>query len=676
MLIVWKIWVIQFVEGKQWEKIAQKNGIRAMKVKATRGNIYSDNGSLLATSLPFYRIAIDPTVAAPSVFHAGVDSLAYLLSRQFPDKSKKEYLIKIKNARAKGKRYLVLTRQMINYQVKKAMTSWPIVRVGRKGGVIFEKMDRRYRPFSELAFRTIGFVNEDYRGAGLEYSFNSQLAGKDGEAIFTKIAGAWKPMHNESELQPEQGYDIQTTIDINLQDVAEAALEKHLRKHRADYGCVVLMEVKSGEIKAIANLGMNRDSSYSENYNYAVASLTDPGSTFKLASMIALFEDSDLELEQMVNTGNGKFQFYDQVMTDSKPGGYGKISVKQAFAKSSNVGVSKMVFDHFRSTPEKYIEYIKQMKLDQPLGFQMQGEAIPYIKNPKDTTWSGVTMPWMSIGYEMKISPLHILSLYNAVANNGKMIVPIIVKNTNRADKILEQYHAKVLEEKICSDKTLKKVKVLLEAVVEEGTAQNIKNPDYKIAGKTGTAQKIKNGIYTKNYYTSFAGYFPAEKPKYSCIVVIDSPKGFQLYGGDVSAPVFKEIADKIYAQDPEMHKVLKTNKTLLARNVTLPKLKPGYAEDLKLICNQLGISNHGTDQDEWVEADNKPKYIGWKNREERDGTVPNVKGMSVRDALYLLENNGLRVAVVGTGKVVSQSIAAGQLAIKGNGITIVLNVE
>ena len=673
MLIVWKIWVLQFVEGEKWKKVAQKNGIRSMIVKATRGNIYSDNGSLLATSLPFYRVAIDPTVAKPATFKAGIDSLAFMLAQQFPEKSKKEYLIKIKNARAKGKRYLVLTRQMINYQVKKAMTSWPIIREGRKGGVIFEKMDRRYRPFSELAFRTIGFVNEDYRGAGLEYSFNSQLAGKDGEAIFTKIAGAWKPLHDESELQPDQGYDIQTTININLQDVAEAALEKHLRMHKADYGCVVLMEVKTGEIKAIANLAMNRDSSYSENYNYAVASLTDPGSTFKLASMIALFEDKDLSLEQVINTGNGKYQFYDQVMTDSKPGGYGKLTVKQAFAKSSNVAISRMVFDHFKSTPEKYIEYIKQMKLDQPLGFQMQGEAVPYIKNPKDTTWSGVTMPWMSIGYEMKISPLHILSLYNAVANNGKMIVPIIVNNTNRADKILEQYHARVLEEKICSDQTLQKVKTLLEAVVEEGTAQNIKNPDYKIAGKTGTAQKIKNGIYTKNYYTSFAGYFPAEKPKYSCIVVIDSPKGFHLYGGDVSAPVFKEIADKIYAQDPEMHKVLKADKSLLVNKFTLPKMKPGYADDLKLLCNQLGVSNHGSEQDEWIDGDNSQKFIAWKNRAIRDGIVPNVQGMSVRDALYLLENNGLRVTVLGKGKVISQSVVAGERAIRGNGITLVL---
>lgn len=675
-IIVWKIWVLQFVEGDKWKKVAQKNSIRAMKVPATRGNIYSDNGSLLATSLPFYRVAIDPTVAKPEVFKKGIDSLAMLLARQFPDKSEKEYKFRIKNARAKGKRYLILTRQMINYQVKKAMTAWPIMREGRKGGAIFEKMDRRYRPFSELAFRTIGFVNEDYRGAGLEYSFNSQLAGKDGEAIFTKIAGAWKPLHDESEIQPEQGFDIQTTININLQDVAEAALEKHLIKHKADYGCVVLMEVKTGEIKAIANLGMNRDSSYSENYNYAVASLTDPGSTFKLASMIALFEDSDLSLEQVIQTGNGTFRFYDQVMTDSKPGGYGPLTVKQAFAKSSNVAVSKMVFDHFKSIPEKYIEYIKQMKLDQPLGFQMQGEAVPYIKNPKDTTWSGVTMPWMSIGYEMKISPLHILSLYNAVANNGKMIVPIIVKNTNRADKILEQYQARVLEEKICSEQTLAKVKTLLEAVVEEGTAQNIKNPNFKIAGKTGTAQKIKNGVYTKNYYTSFAGYFPAEKPKYSCIVVIDSPKGFQLYGGDVSAPVFKEIADKIYAQDPEMHKILSVEKALQTAKVGVPKVKPGNAEDLKLLCNQLAISNHGNEADEWVEGESKEKSIAWKNRVVREGTIPNVVGMSVRDALYLLENNGLRVTVSGKGKVISQSVAAGQRAIKGNGIHLILNSE
>jgi len=677
-MVMYKAWHIQFVEGDHWREKAKKNSTRAMKVPATRGNIYSDNGSLLATSLPFYRLAMDPTVCKNELFEKKIDSLCMLLSRQYGDKSEQMYRSKIKNARNAKDKYLILNRQLINYQIKKAMTTWPIIRDGRKGGIIFEKVEKRYRPFSHLAFRTVGFVNEDYRGAGLEYSFNSQLAGKDGEAIFTRIAGAWKPLHDESEIQPEEGYDIQTTININLQDVAESALEKHLKMHGADYGCVVLMEVKTGEIKAIANLGMNKDSSYAENYNYALGSQgrTDPGSTFKLASMIALLEErEDIDLNTVVDAGKGKYQFYDRTMTDSKPEGLGKITVKEAFAKSSNIAVSKLIFETFKSKPEQYLAYLSQMKIDRPLGFQMQGEAIPYIKNPKDTTWSGVTLPWMSIGYELKLSPLHILSLYNAVANNGTMILPIIVKNTNRADKVLEQYATATLEEKICSDRTLAKVKKMLEAVVEEGTAQNIKNTNYKIAGKTGTAQKIKNGVYTKNYYTSFCGYFPADRPKYSCIVVIDSPKGFKTYGADVSAPVFKEIADKIYAQDPEMHKSLKLEQKALEKAGTLsvPMVKSGHAADLKFLCNKLGVSNHGNDGEEWVEGKVDQHSVKWIERVGKDGVVPNVVGMTLKDALFLLENAGLRVTINGKGRVTSQSLAAGSRAIKGNGIALVL---
>lgn len=681
-LVVWKTWKIQMVEGEHWKKVARENTIKPMKVKATRGNIYADDGSLLATSLPFYRVAIDPTVANDTLFDNNIDSLCYLLEKAFPARSYNEYKVMIKNARnKKGKvRYLSLVRSPINYQMRKTMSTWPIVRNGsKKGGIIFEKLDKRYRPFSQLAFRTIGFVNEEFQGAGLEYSFNSQLAGRDGQAIFTRIAGAWKPLHDESEIQPEQGYDIQTTINVNLQDVAESSLKKHLEMHRADFGCVVLMEVATGEIKAISNLSLNKDSSYSENYNYAVASLTEPGSTMKLASMIALFEESpELELEQKIDAGNGRFNFYDRVMTDSKPEGLGVITVKEAFAKSSNIAVSKMVVNKFKTQPQKFVEYLQQMHLNRPLGFQMVGEAYPYVKNPKDSTWSGVTLPWMSIGYELKLSPLHILSLYNAVANNGKMIKPIIVRNTNRADKILENYQTTVLEEQICSEKTLEKVKKMLESVVEEGTAKNIKNDNYKIAGKTGTAQKIKNGLYTHNYYTSFVGYFPADKPKYSCIVVIDSPKGFKTYGSDVSAPVFKEIADKIYALDVEMHKSLKKEKLANKLPVPIPSLKPGYAEDMKLLCNKLGISNHSSDPenvtDEWVDAQTEQNSVRWNNKPVREGVVPNLQGMNIKDALYILENMGLRVSVEGHGRVISQSVPAGSRAIRGNGIKLVLN--
>ncbi|RZK97672.1 MAG: cell division protein, partial [Pedobacter sp.] len=341
-------------------------------------------------------------------------------------------------------------------------------------------------------------------------------------ALFQRLPGGnWKPVHNDAEVRPKQGIDIQTTIDINLQDVAESSLLNHLTMHDADKGCVILMEVATGEIKAMANLGKLQAGGYTEIYNYAVGNegLTEPGSTFKLASMIALFEDSNLQLTDTVQTGNGVYEFYDRKMTDAKPGGYGKITVQDVFEKSSNIGVSRLVTEHFGIKPQKFVDYISNMGLASPVDFQMQGEAKPFISKPSDKLWSGVSLPWMSIGYELKVAPIHTLTLYNAIANNGTMIQPIIVKEARIADHIIERYETKVLKDRICTEQTVEKVKKMLEGVVERGTAKNISNAIYSIAGKTGTAQKIVNKQYTKSYYTSFVGYFPADKPKYSCIV-------------------------------------------------------------------------------------------------------------------------------------------------------------
>ncbi|HVD97343.1 MAG TPA: penicillin-binding protein [Cytophagaceae bacterium] len=679
--IIYKITQIQILQSSRWKKIANQKVFEYRVVKATRGNIYSDNGSLLATSLPFYRLAIDPTVASDEIFrkNKGIDSLSMLLANYFKDHSQKEYYRKISNARRDHKEYLIINKTMINYQTKKMMSDWPIIREGKyKGGVIFEKIDRRFKPFSFLAMRTIGFVNENNSGAGLEYSYNKYLAGQDGEGLYQRMAGTeWKPIHNKNEVPPEPGVDIQTTIDINIQDVAEASLFKHLNMHNAEYGCVVLMEVATGEIKAIANLGKVGEGQYAENYNYAIASqgLTDPGSTFKLASMIALFEDNDkIKLSDTVDCGNGRYTFFDRVMTDSKEGGYGRLSVQQIFEKSSNIGVSKMIYKQFGTNPQRYIDYIRGMGLSEPLGLQMNGEAKPYIKSPSSRSWSGVTLPWMSVGYELKMAPIHTLAFYNAIANNGKMIKPIIVKEVKMADRIVEQYSTTVIKERVCSDETLDKVRAMLEGVVEHGTARNINNTIYKIAGKTGTAQKIKNGAYVRTYYTSFVGYFPADKPKYSCIVVIDSPAGFQQYGADVAAPVFKEIADKLYAVDLELHEATEP-KIASANDQEFPLIRSGYFDDLNYLCNELGISNHtrsGSDE-EWVFATTANNAVIWNNRKIKEELVPDVSGMTLKDALFLLENSGLKVRIQGRGRVQSQSQTPGSKAIKGSYINIYL---
>lgn len=669
-----RIFMLQTTGDRKWARIAEEIDLQYRIVPATRGNIYSDNGSLLATSLPSYRIAFDPTIASNETYKKGIDSLAYNLSWHFNDHPRTYYKRKINDARLAGKQYIVLNRKLITYQEKKKISDWPIFRKGRlKGGIIFEKLNRRVRPFAYLGYRTIGFVNENNNGAGLEYSFNKYLAGKDGKGLYQKIAGGnWKPLHDGSEIRPLEGYDIHTTINVDLQDVTESALLKALKDHDADYGCAIVMDVTTGEIKAISNLTKSeKNHDYREIFNYAVQGLSEPGSTFKLASIIALLEDSKLKLSDTIETGNGAYKYYNQTMRDHKPGGYGTISVKKAFEHSSNIGISKMVYSQFGSDPQRYIDYINSFGLSQPLGFQMIGEGIPKIKNPSDKSWSGTTLPWMSIGYEVEVTPLQMLAFYNAIANDGKLIRPIIVKSITQADNEIKRYKTQVIKRKICSEKTLKEVRSLLEGVVENGTASNIKNSYYKIAGKTGTAQKIVNGRYIKKYNTSFVGYFPAKNPRYSCIIIIDKPKGFRQYGSNVAAPVFKEIADKIYARDLKMHEAYIPGKNI--KEGIFPVIKAGKREDLQKICDELSIPNRALTDEEWVKAKRKDNAVLWTTDQIAPEVIPDVLGMTLRDAIFLLENHGLQVSHKGSGRITVQSILPGQKINKGSRISLTL---
>jgi cell division protein FtsI (penicillin-binding protein 3) len=674
--IVYKVALIQFADGAKWKEISKERRIHYQPVFATRGNIFSDNGSILATSLPFYRVAFDPTIADAKVFNAGVDSLSLLLSHFYGDHSEDYYRRKLINARHSGRQYIRLNSRQIDYQAKKKMAHWPIFRSGKnRGGVIFEKVEKRFKPFGILADRTIGFINVDKNGAGLEYSFNSDLAGTDGEALFERIAGGNKPLYDGTDVKPQHGYDIVTTLDINLQDVAENALYKQLTALNADHGCVILMEVKTGEIKAIANLGQTTGG-YIEDYNYAVGNQgrTEPGSTFKLASMMALFEHTNVKLTDSVDTGDGSYSFNGRIMTDSKRGGHGKITVKEVFEESSNIGVAKLIEGNFGNNPQAYVDYLNKFGLNSTLGFQMDGEARPFFKSPQDRSWYGTTLASMAIGYELKISPLQTLAFYNAVANNGVKVQPIIVKEIRKADNVIQSFKGRVLNEKICSDETLKKLRAMLEGVVEHGTAKRILSADYKVAGKTGTARKVKDGHYVKMYSASFAGYFPAENPKYSCIVIIDSPKGVNVYGGDAAAPVFKELADKAYARDLAMHKPLKERVT--PNKESVPQVKAGSFDDLTLICNQIGISNHPTSTDEeWVHVEPQMRSLKLVPVPVQEGKMPDVTGMTLRDALFILGNQHLQIKVSGTGKrVARQSVAAGSDVKNGNTVLIELS--
>ena len=669
-----KIGHIQFVEGDKWAKMSEEINFDYKKVKATRGNIYSDNGSLLATDLPFYRVAIDPTLAKDEIFRKGIDSLSIMLSRFYKDRSAKDYKELLKDARATGKQYLTLNRRQINYLTKKEMMRWPIFRDGRyKGGVIFEKMDVRYRPFSNLSRRTVGYVNEDGKGAGLEYSFNEALGGQNGEALFQKIAGGtWKPVFDGNNIKAIDGLDIKTTIDINLQDVAETSLYNAMKQHNADEGTVVVMEVKTGHIKAISNLSSDGSGDYVEKFNHAVGGSIEPGSTFKLVTMMALLEDTNIELSDSINTGNGEYTFYNKKVRDHEEGGYGRITIKDAFERSSNIAMAKLMDKHFGTKPSKFLEYVDNLKLSKPLGLQITGEAYPKITRPKDKNWSGITLPWMAYGYGFEVSPLHTLTLYNAVANDGKMIKPIFVTSISQADKIKQEFETETLNSKICSNKTLNQLKLLLEGVVDRGTAKNLKNSYYRIAGKTGTAVILKDGRYEKKYITSFVGYFPAHAPKYSAIVLIKNPKGIHQYGNSVAGPVFKDIADNIYSRDINLHLAMEKRKTL--EPGVFPVIRAGKQDELTMLSNELGISNHAATEEEWIKAAKDGSAVVWKRNAVVRDHVPDVMGMTFRDAIFLLEKSGLRVSYEGKGRVAGQSLSPGTRISKGSKIYLRLS--
>lgn len=677
--IPYRIAKLQLKEGDKWRAKAEITNFQYREIPATRGNIYAENGSLLATSLPFYKVAMDPTVIKPELYEKGIDSLALMLSSFYQDKSAAAYKRMISDSRLEGKRYLVLNRKQINYQEMQKLVKWPIFRAGRStGGVIFEKVEKRYRPFSSLASRTVGYLTEEAHGAGIEYSFNNYLSGKNGKALFQRLAGGtWKPVLDAEDLKPEDGFDVLTTLDVNIQDVAETALRRQLTDRDAAFGSVIVMEVATGQIKAITNLQRNASGNgYSESYNYAIANEgnREPGSTFKLFSMLALLEENKISLEQLVDTGNGVYRFYDRNMRDAKNGGYGKITIREAFEKSSNVGISRLVDEHFGSNPSKFMEYLDQVGLKDPLGFQLTGEGKPYFKKPGSKNWYGTSLPWISIGYESTLNPIHTLAFYNAVANDGIMVKPYIVKTIVKGNIVEKKYETQVIRQRIASEKTIKALQELLEGVVSNGTAKNIANADYKIAGKTGTAQKLINNTYTQIYYTSFAGYFPADNPKYSMIVVIDSPSGLAAYGGDVSAPVFKEIADRIYALDLDLNPINQAKLAVAEASSQKPSYLPaGNTEELQQILQKLGLKYAPTQSEDWVKPVSSEQGLNWQANEIDRQTIPDVAGLSLKDALFILENKGLKVNYSGKGRVQIQSVTPGSALIPNSTITLVL---
>lgn len=598
--IMWRVWLVygficafalailaqvvrvKFVEGEKWIAKSDSLELRMKTIEPSRGNIYSCDGSLLATSTPIYELRID--TKAPGFekenFNAKVDSLADGLSKIFGDKSAQDYKKILRDARRNGERYFELKDTAL-YKEYRAVQKLPIFNAGRyKGGLIVIANSFRDRPYQELAKRTIGYKKQGVQPLGIEGAFDSILKGVVGQRIEQKLAGGiYKPINDDNEIEPQDGLDVISTIDINIQDVAEHALYTQLATHDAPRGCAILMEVKTGEIKAIANLTRGKDGNYYEGYNDAIGYGSEPGSTFKLASLISAMEDGYIDLDDSVDITGGITYYSGLPMKDSHLTN-GKVSVQHAFEISSNVGVSKLITKYYQKNPKQFTDHLSYMHLDKMIGLQIPGEAKPVIHTPAERNikhgWSDVTLPFMSIGYETKLAPIQTLTFYNAVANGGKMVKPKFVKEIRQKGLLVKSFPTEVIVDSICSAKTIAKARVMMEGVVQRGTATNLKFETFQIAGKTGTAKMAYgNSGYTLNdsvrYQASFCGYFPADKPLYSCIVVIYdlSPRFYT--GNVVSGPVFKEIADKIYSTRIDMHLEVERD-SMLSQKLPLPK--------------------------------------------------------------------------------------------------------
>jgi cell division protein FtsI (penicillin-binding protein 3) len=665
--IVGKILYIQLVEGEMWKAKAEKLSLKYFTIQPNRGNIYDVNGEMLATSVPLFEVRMD--VASPlihdSTFKQDVDSLAICLSGYFKDKTRSQYKALLIKGRKSKNRYLLIKRKA-NFDQLKTIRKFPIFRLGKNsGGLISAVQNKRVYPFDNLGYRTLGWFKEgNANNVGIESAFNNEMQGMVGKRLYQRIPdGNWRPMNRGNEIEPVNGADIVTTIDINIQDVAEQALLEQLEVNKADHGCAILMEVKTGEIRAIANLGLTKDGTYEELYNYAIGESTEPGSTFKLFSLLAAFEDGKTKLNDLVDVTGGLTKYGRRTMRDSHLGG-GVMTVQQAFEKSSNVGVSKVIYKAYASNPQAFVDRLHSFSVNKRLGLEIKGEGKPQILGTKDGLWSNSSLPWMSIGYEVALTPLQILTFYNAVANDGVMVKPHFVKEIRKAGQPVTSFQTQVINQKIASKEAIAMAKTMLEAVVDHGTGSVLKNPIYKVAGKTGTAQVAQNsGGYNKtNYKGSFVGYFPADNPKYSCIVVINNPTVGGYYGGTISAPVFREIADRIYATDPEvgMNWVDSTN------SIRSNPLHAGNTKDLQYLSKWLGYAIGTPAVGEWISQVTDSTGTRFTSVSYVGEIIPNVIGMGASDAVYRLEKLGVRVQLSGVGLVKKQSLPAGSKILPG----------
>lgn len=680
-LIIGKILYIQLFEKDKWKAEASAYILKNMVIPADRGSIYAADGRLLASSVPYYEIRFDSRCNAltDEVFYDGVDSLAYCLSRLFKDKPASQYRQELVSARRQGKRYHLI-RSGVNYIQLKQLKTFPIFRRGKyKGGFIYLQENKRIRPHQNLAARLIGYTTKDENGnvVGIEGAYEDQLNGVEGVRLMQRLSGdIWMPVNDRNEIEPRDGTDVITTIDVDIQDVAEKALLEQLIAQDARHGTAILMEVRTGEIKAMVNLSKDSQDRYRELQNFAIGESTEPGSTFKLPVLIAALEDGYVDLNDTIDTGDGTFKYYDKVIRDeqAKHGGYGELTVRQVFEYSSNVGMAKIITGAYRNQPQHFVDRLYRMRLNEMLGIEIKGEGKPVIRYPGEKMWSGISLAQMSYGYEVRLTPLQILAFYNAIANDGKMVKPVFVKELQYHGKTVKSFGTDVLQSSVCSRATLRKVRLLLEGVVENGTAKNLRNSQIKIAGKTGTNQiyNKKYGYRTGNevsYQASFVGYFPADDPRYSCIVVVNSPSKQVYYGNQVAGPVFLEIARKVYATSVEMHDPVAKKDD---ERIDLPYSKNGHHDESQTALNELRIPvENRRIGSAWINTTRDETAVRFSERKVIENLVPDVVTLGAKDAVYLLENAGLRVTLVGKGSVRSQSIPPGTRIRKGERIIL-----
>lgn len=643
MAVVFKLSRIQWVEGEHYRKLAAEQTVKDFVIPANKGNIYSSDGSLLATSIPNYTIRFDAVAPKQEDFDKNVKGLADSLSVMLR-KPSSYYHSELRKAHANKNRYYLLAKGL-SYTEYMRLKTFPLFNLGTyKGGMITEQKTVREHPIGKIAERTIGYErvkpNGELDGKGIEWSFRKYLNGKDGKVSKQKIAkGQWKPIRDVNEVDPQDGYDVISTIDVYIQDIAHHALLKQLELYEADHGCVVVMETQTGHVKAISNLGRAEDGSYYETVNYAVAESHEPGSTFKLVDLIALLDDNKVDTSQVYDSRGGEITYYGRKVRDSHKGGYGKISLARGFEVSSNTVLVQAVYENYKNNPKEFVDRIDRMGLNKPLGLPFQGEGKPFIPQPGEKGWSGIALPWMAYGYGVSVTPLQTLALYNAIANNGEMVKPIFVSEIKEWNKTIKKYNKQVINPKICSQETVKKVKAVLENVVKKGTGSKLYSKDFSMAGKTGTAQvNYSRGKDEMYYASSFVGFFPSDKPKYSCIVVVHKPNTAKnnYYGADVAGPVFKRIAQKIFTDAPSTNEIKNLNKKINKQEVA------------------YSVYNDKINSEKKV--------------------VPNLKGMAGMDAIALLENLKIKVKIIGTGKVKKQSIQPGEALEKVKTITLELS--